>query len=58
MVCKQLITELREYEHRYELRSDQIERELKAGRLRETAEIARWLIAYEAYRALSDERLA
>ncbi|MEK7704754.1 MAG: hypothetical protein AAB426_07310 [Myxococcota bacterium] len=37
--------EIREYERLYEVPSDQMVAELNAGKRRETAEIASWLIA-------------
>ncbi len=55
---ERLASDLRAYELRYELRSDRVEQELKAGRLRETAEVSRWIIAYEMYRSLPDEHVA
>jgi hypothetical protein len=54
----ELEQELRVYERRYELSSHLVEQELKAGRLRETAEICDWVIAYTAFRALQDGRPA
>ena len=54
-LLKELRREIREYEARYELSSDRVEKELEAGRLRETGEICDWLIAAEMYRALQNE---
>lgn len=43
---------MRRYELRYELRSDDLEGALSAGRLRETWEVCDWLFAIHTYRAL------
>jgi hypothetical protein len=51
-LVKRLEDELREYEVRYDVRSDRLESELQAGRLRETADVADWLIAFRTYRKL------
>ncbi|MBI2320944.1 MAG: hypothetical protein HYU88_02320 [Chloroflexi bacterium] len=53
-LLKELRRRICDYEARYELRSDQVRKELKAGRLRETAEICDWVISIEAYQALQD----
>ena len=47
---------MREFEARYELRSDRVEAEMDAGRLRETAEICDWVIAYHRYCSLKNAR--
>ena len=52
---KELRREIQQYEARYELSSDLLEKELEAGRLRETAEVCNWLIALETYQALDHE---
>lgn len=44
-----LLPRLRKYEARYELPSHRLPDELRAGRIRETGEICRWLILWEAY---------
>lgn len=49
----ELHRELRSYETRYELDSARVEAELEAGRLRETKEVAEWLIAYRLYQRLN-----
>lgn len=54
-LLKELRRRIRGYETRYELPSDQVKKELTAGRLRETAEICDWVISIEAYKALQDE---
>lgn len=51
-----LLRDLRTYEARFELRSDQLESELAAGRLRETAEVSAWVITLRAYRTLTSAR--
>lgn len=43
-----LLREIRGYEARYELDSSRLEEDLAAGRLRDTAEITRWVIAWRA----------
>lgn len=50
--------EIREYELRYELRSSRLVAALRSGALRETAEVANWLIAYHTLRALRREQQA
>lgn len=55
-LLKEIGRRLREYEARYELSSRQVEAELAAGRLRDTHEIAQWVIDIRTYRALSRER--
>jgi len=59
---RRLMGELREkirrYEARYEIASSRVEVELKSGRLRETAEICDWLIAFRTYLALEHEQQA
>jgi hypothetical protein len=49
---RKLEHELHEFETRYELTSDRVQAELQAGRLRDTADICRWIIAYETYQAI------
>lgn len=50
------ISRLRTYvgrmEHRYEMRSENLEPALDEGQMRETAEICRWLQAWESLRDL------
>jgi hypothetical protein len=55
-LLKELRASLHTYEARYELASDQLEGELAAGRIRETAEICDWVIALHSYRLLERER--
>jgi hypothetical protein len=51
-LLRSLRRKLRGYEARFELSSDRLDQELAAGRLRETAEICDWVIAFHTYRAL------
>ena len=51
-LLEELRRELNQYETRYELRSERVEEELKAGRLRETSEICDWVITYHFYQAV------
>ena len=44
------------YEHRYELKSEELKGALKQGRLGETAEIAAWLLLLLALAALASDR--
>ncbi len=53
-----LLAEIRTFENRYELRSADLDAALERGEIRETAEVAQWVIAYRALRGLSDERQA
>lgn len=46
------LKKLRAYEARYELRSTVLEAVVAAGELRETSEVADWLITYRAFRKL------
>jgi hypothetical protein len=55
-LLKEVRVSLSTYEARYELASDQLEGELAAGRIRETAEICDWVIALHSYRLLERER--
>ena len=50
--------EIRTYETRYELQSAELEAALRRGDIRETAEVAQWVIAYRTLRGLTDEREA
>ncbi len=52
---RRLSAELQTYEARYELRSGDLERALRAGEIRETAEIVAWLITYRTLIGLEDE---
>ena len=54
-LMKELIASLREYENRFELGSERLDDELAAGRIRETAEICDWVIAFHSYQALVRE---
>ena len=42
---------LREYEARYEIASDGMEQEVAKGRMRETAEVSRWVVAWRSFRS-------
>jgi hypothetical protein len=53
-----LLAEIRTFENRYELSSADLDAALERGEIRETAEVAQWVIAYRALRGLSDERQA
>lgn len=55
---RRLRREIHKYETRYELRSAELEAAVEHGTLRETAEVADWVIAYRTLRALADERQA
>ncbi len=46
------------FENRYELRSADVHAAIDMGVIRETAEVAEWLIAWGIYCALLDERQA
>lgn len=52
----ELRAQMKRFEARYELPSSRLEDELKAGRLRETAEVCEWVMALHAYRALEHEQ--
>lgn len=52
---RELERTLRQYEARYELRSNKAESEMAAGRLPDTAETCDWVIAYRAYARLLQE---
>lgn len=59
---ERLIVELRArlnvFEHRYALRSGAVRAALDEGVVRETAEVATWLIEWDMYSVLLDERQA
>jgi len=57
-LATRLLAEVRTFEARYELSSDQLESVLERGEIRETAEVAEWLIAYRTLRGLDSEREA
>lgn len=52
---RRLSLEVRAYEERYELASADLEQALRSGVIRETAEIADWVIAYRTLIGLADE---
>ena len=43
---QRLETYVRRMEHRYEVTSEDVLQDVREGRMKETAEIARWLIGY------------
>jgi hypothetical protein len=45
-----------QYERRYELKSDELRGALREGKLRETAEVAAWLLLLVALAALTSDR--
>ncbi len=45
--------EIREHERRYEMTSEQMEAHVSDGRMPETEDVARWLIAVEVRRLLT-----
>ena len=53
---EKLQRQLRDYERRYEIRSDRVRVELEAGRLRETAEVCDWLLKFQTWQALENGR--
>jgi hypothetical protein len=53
-----LLAEVRAFENRYELPSADLDGALQRGDIRETAEIAQWVIAYRTLRGLADEQQA
>ena len=59
---EQMIVELRArlsaFENRHEAASARLRAALGQGTIRETAEVAEWLIAWDTYGALLDERQA
>lgn len=55
-LLKRLRGQIAAYEQRYELPSARLAAELKAGHIRDTAEVCAWFIAYETYRALANEQ--
>jgi len=54
----ELRTRLNVFENRYELRSAGVHAAIDQGVIRETAEVAEWLIKWGIYTALLDERQA
>lgn len=57
-VVRTLRKRLRRFEAHYELRSGELDREIAAGRLRETADVARWLVSWRSYQRLVNTRTA
>lgn len=52
---RRLSMEVRAYEDRYEVESADLDQALRAGVIRETAEISAWVIAYRTLIGLADE---
>ena len=52
---RRLSVQVRTYEERYELGSADLEQALRSGEIRETAEIADWVIAHRTLIGLADE---
>lgn len=52
---RRLSQRVKAFEERYELRSVDLESALRAGSIRETAEIAEWVVAHRALKSLADE---
>lgn len=52
---RRLSLKVRAFEERYELRSADLERALRTGSIRETAEIAEWVVAHRTLMGLADE---
>lgn len=52
---RRLSLKVQAYEQRYELRSADLEQALRTGAIRETAEIADWVIAHRTLIGLVDE---
>lgn len=52
---RRLSRKVRAYEQRYEIRSADLEHALRTGAIRETAEIAEWVIAHRTLIGLVDE---
>ena len=57
-LIRQLQATIHDYEIRHGVPSEKLPAELAAGRIRETAEIADWLISLNALRKLRNERPA
>ena len=49
---KQLEQELKKYEQRYELKSENLMSAFGLGRIKDTAEICEWAIIYDFYKKL------
>lgn len=52
---RRLSMEVRAYEDRYEVESADLDQALRAGVIRETAEISAWVIAHRTLIGLADE---
>jgi hypothetical protein len=57
---QQLLTKLKSklqvFEMRYELKSSQLQDAIEAGKIKETAEVASWVVTYRAFRKITDAR--
>lgn len=53
-LLSRLNTKLQGYETRYGFNSSCVQAELSAGRLRESADVAEWVVAFDAYRMLTN----
>lgn len=52
---RRLTLEIQAYEERYEIRSADLDEALRSGGIRETSEIAGWVVAYRTLLGLVDE---
>lgn len=57
-LARRLQAEIVVLESRYEMKSAELDVALARGEIRETAEIAAWIVAYRTLRGLADERQA
>lgn len=55
---RRLASKIETFEQRYELASADLERALRSGQIRETAEVNDWWISYRTLSGLADERKA
>ena len=53
-LLNKLKSKLQILETRYELKSSQLQDAIEAGKIKETAEVASWVVAYRAYRKITD----
>lgn len=52
---RRLALKVRAFEERYELPSADLQQALRTGAIRETAEVAEWVVAHQALLGLADE---
>ena len=57
-LIKELKKRIHQYENRYELKSENLDEELSAGRIKDTAEVCDWVIAFHTYGILQNGRQA